>query len=415
MDSHAIAFSVPVFFLMIAVELLLVRRRPELRYRLHDSINSLSCGVGQQALALFFVAVEVGAYTLVWDRFRLTTIATSSPLAWLVLLFAVDLGYYAYHLASHRVNFFWAMHVVHHQSEEYNLTTALRQSWFTALTSWVFYVPLAVAGFPPSMFVAMHTFNTLYQFWIHTRLVGKLGPLEWVLNTPSHHRVHHGINPAYIDKNYAGVFIIWDRLFGTFAPETTEPVYGTVKPLASWNPLWANVEPWLKIMAVARDARRLRDKLWIWFAPPEWLPEELGGIQSIPEASRAAQRKYDAKAPRGVDGYAMVGFALVSAASSALMMKGQSLDAPSKALVVGAVLTALVGWGGLFERRAWAVPFEWARLGLTVALGAWLARGSAGFAGIVAAAAVAAIGLSIWVGRFRGEARVSGGAEGVSG
>jgi len=147
---------------------------------------------------------------------------------------------------------------------------ALRQSWFGPLFSWVFYVPLAIAGFPPVMFLITHTLNTLYQFFIHTRLVGRLGPLEHFMNTPSHHRVHHGINPQYIDKNYAGVFIIWDRLLGTFEPEGVEPVYGLVKPLGSFSPLWANVHRWVEIASLSRQSRRLRDKLWAWLAPPGW-------------------------------------------------------------------------------------------------------------------------------------------------
>src|SRR4030095_7845327 len=126
-----------------------------------------------------------------------------------------------------------------------NLSVALRQSWLGPLFSWVFYVPLAIAGFPPGMFLITHTLHTLYQFWIHTRLVGRLGPLEWFLNTPSHHRVHHGINPRYIDKNYAGILIIWDRMFGTDVREGEEPVYGVVKPLASWSPIRANLDVWV--------------------------------------------------------------------------------------------------------------------------------------------------------------------------
>ena len=137
----------------------------------------------------------------------------------------------------------------------------------------MFYLPLALAGFSPAAFVAMSTLNTLYQFWIHTRLVKRLpAPFEWVLNTASHHRVHHGVNPKYIDKNYAGILIVWDRLFGTFQEEEEEPVYGTVKPLASWNPLWANTHYWAEIATMSRLAPRIADKVRVWLAPPEWRP-----------------------------------------------------------------------------------------------------------------------------------------------
>src|SRR5690606_31238042 len=151
-----------------------------------------------------------------------------------------DFAYYWWHRASHRISFLWAAHVVHHQSEDYNLAVALRQAWFTSLSSWVLNLPLAFLGVPPLVYGVCAALNTLYQFWIHTRLVGKLGPLEWVLNTPSHHRVHHGIDAPYLDTNYGGVFIVFDRLFGTFVEETHEPRYGTLDPIRSFDPVWAN-------------------------------------------------------------------------------------------------------------------------------------------------------------------------------
>ena len=172
MDARYIALAVPFFLVLIGIELLVNRRQGELRYTFHDAVASMSCGVGQQVIGLLIAFVRVGGYALVYEHLRVATLSPRSPLAWIVLLFGVDLGYYLYHWASHRVSFFWATHIVHHQSEEYNLSTALRQSWFTGLTSWIFYLPLAVAGFPPVMFVTMITLNTLYQFWIHTRAVG---------------------------------------------------------------------------------------------------------------------------------------------------------------------------------------------------------------------------------------------------
>ncbi|MEZ4293899.1 MAG: sterol desaturase family protein [Polyangiaceae bacterium] len=296
MDARIIAISIPFFFLLIGIEFAVVRTKPDLRYRLHDSISSLSCGVGQQMLGAFLHLVfPLVPYLFLFSKFRVTTLSPSL-LTWALLFLGVDLGYWAYHWASHRVNFLWAMHVVHHQSEEYNLTTALRQSWFTAAISWVFYMPMAILGFPAEMFVVVYTLDIVYQFWIHTRTVGKLGPLEWIMNTPSHHRVHHGIDPKYIDKNYAGIFIIWDRLFGTFTKEDTEPVYGIVGPLSSWNPFWANTQPFVKLWQMSRATSRLRDKLWVWFAPPEWRPRDLGGPVTIPEVSRA-QVRYATPAP----------------------------------------------------------------------------------------------------------------------
>jgi alkylglycerol monooxygenase len=396
MDARLISISVPFFFLLIGLEILVLRKNPDRRYRLHDSISSLSQGVGQQVLGAFLHVIPVVAYAFVFDHWRVTTMP-ETPLAWVVLVLGVDLAYWAYHWASHRVNFLWATHAVHHQSEEYNLSTALRQSWFTTVTSWVFYMPLALIGFDPKMYILAYTSMILYQFWIHTRAVGTLGPLEWILNTPSHHRVHHGIDPKYIDKNYAGIFIIWDRLFRTFRREDSEPVYGVVKPLSSWNPFWANAEPFARLWEMSRATRRLRDKLYVWIAPPEWRPADLGGPVTIPEVSRATQQKYATHAPRVVNAYVVLGFALASGATTTLLRVSPDLSALENAAIVGLVLVSLAVWSGLLERRPWAVPLELAKLAAAVALGAWFLRDRPERMIGIAASVAAAVALGAWV------------------
>ncbi|AKT42947.1 sterol desaturase family protein [Chondromyces crocatus] len=400
MDALYIALAVPFFLVLIGIELLVNRRQGDLRYTFHDAVGSMSCGIGQQVIGLLIAAVNVSGYALVYEHFRVTTMSPTSPLAWFALLLGVDLGYYVYHRASHRISFFWATHIVHHQSEEYNLSTALRQSWFTGLTSWMFYVPLAVLGFSPVMFVSMLTLNTLYQFWIHTRAVGRIGWLEHVLNTPSHHRVHHGTNPRYIDKNYAGIFIIWDRLFGTFTPEDDEPVYGTVKPLQSFNPLWANVEHFKELLHRSRKTRRLRDKLLVWVMPPEWMPQDLGGPVTVPEVSRETQRKYDVVVPRGLDLYGAVGFASLVAGTTLLLWGAPKLSFAELSWAAAVLVAGTATWGGLVEARAWAVPLEWARLAAAAGFVAWLAHETAHFPVAVAASVAIALGLSVWVGRY---------------
>jgi hypothetical protein len=261
--------------------------------------------------------------------------------------------------------------VVHHQSEEYNLSVALRQSWLQNVPESLFYWPLAIIGFPPAMFGTVFALDVLYQFWIHTRVIGRLGPLEWVLNTPSHHRVHHGINPRYIDKNYAGVLIVWDRLFGTFQEEVEEPTYGTVKPLSSWNPLWANLDGWVEIVKLARRAPRFVDKLKVWVAPPEWLPAELGGRAVIPETSRETQKRYDQHASPRVTRYVFVNFVLLLGATSLVMFVGKSLAHWQLLVVVGLVVATLVSFGALFEGRRWARPLEVVRLAAVAAVVVW--------------------------------------------
>ena len=348
----------PFFFLLMGIELWIASRRraaakargekpTEALFGFADTITSLSCGVGQQVLAILFVTgIATAAYTLIYEKARIYTVAPTtvagSIAAWVAIIVLVDLGYYAYHRASHRINFFWATHVVHHQSEEYNLGTALRQSWFTGITSWIFYAPLAFLGFSPTMFLISLTANTLYQFWIHTRLVGKLGAFEWVFNTPSHHRVHHGIDPEYIDKNYAGIFIFWDKLFGTFIEEDREPAYGTVKPLASFNPFWANIEGFARIADMSIHTRRFADKLFAWVAPPEWRPEDLGGIVTVPEVDHETRVKFSRRVSRSVKKLVFVYFALLTGGASVLLWFAGDMGPLPRALLSVLVMSMLV-------------------------------------------------------------------------
>ncbi len=369
-----ITYAVPVFFLLIGIELLVALREQKRCYRLHDSINDLSCGITEQLVGAFLkgllLAGYIGTYSFATRHaVNLVDIASYSAggkwLAALLLFLGVDCAYYWFHRIAHEYNGAWAGHVVHHSSEEYNLAVALRQGTFQALFSWVFCLPLALVGFPPVWFVTMSSFDTLYQFWIHTRTIGKLGPLEWVLNTPSHHRVHHGRNPKYLDKNYAGVLIVWDRMFGTFQAEEEEPVYGLTKPLNSWNPLWANLHVWHDLFRDAWLAPRWRDKLRIWFMPPGWRPEGLPANPPAAEVSRESVVSYDTQAPRGLNVYGFVHFVAALVLAFGLMAIGASLSVGQRILLSGLALWALVTIGGIFERRRWALPAEILRLPVT--------------------------------------------------
>src|SRR5262245_53885135 len=311
------------------------------RYRLVDSLANLGCGVGQQVLGVFFGVLRVVGYAWVYDHFRLTSIPYGSVAAWVVLFLGVDLSYYVFHRVSHRVGFMWAAHVVHHQSEEYNLSVALRQSWLDQLVEWVFYTPFAVLGFPPAMFLAVSGINTLYAFWPHTRAIGRLGPFEWIFNTPSAHRVHHAVNPRYIDKNYASMFVIWDRLFGTYEREREEPVFGTLKPLPGTNPLHANVEPWRDLAAAARAARGWVAKLRVWLGPP-------AATYAAAVASRVP-----AAPPRVSSGATVftVAFVLLIVATVGYMYLAPSLSAlPRTGLAIG-LMAWLVASAAALERR----------------------------------------------------------------
>jgi hypothetical protein len=283
-------------------------------------------------------------------------------LSWALVFVLVDFCYYWSHRYAHEINILWAGHVVHHSSEEYNLPVALRQSALHGLMSWVFYMPLAFLGVPWRMFVACNALNLIYQFWIHTRAIARLSPLgEYILNTPSHHRVHHGVNPKYQDKNYAGVFITFDRWFGTFQVEEEEPVYGITKPLRSWNPLWANVHVFVQIAKDAWRASRWADKMRIVFGRPGWRPAELGEIERPREVSADTIEKYDPPLPAPLAWYAFGQFVIALAAAFVLLQRADALPLAQSAAAAFFIAVALAGVGGVFESAKWAATLETAR------------------------------------------------------
>jgi len=338
MDPRFVAVAIPLFFLAIGVELLLARRRGLRVYRFADSIADLSCGLVSQVAGIWTLGLTTWAYTALHTRYAVLPL--DGVVGWILAFVLVDLLYYVWHRASHRVAILWAGHAAHHQSEDYNLAVALRQTVLSAVTAAPFYWPLAVLGIPPGIMAGTVALNTLYQFWIHTRLVGRLGPLEWVLNTPSHHRVHHGVDPWAIDRNYAGVFIVWDRLFGTFVEERHEPTYGVVEGFPSWSALWANLEPLAKIVRHLRSSRGL-DRLRAVFGPPEWTPS---GVVRIPDPTPGY--RWDPPVSRRVAWGVGVWFALVAPLLTWLILRP-----PDLASAVGSAVIVLstVAWARLLK------------------------------------------------------------------
>ena len=370
-----VAASIPLFFALIGLELGVSRLRGRATYRLSDSISDLSLGILSQLTGLFITLMTYALFAWVSANLSIQRFLPVPPwpsgspwssaagfTSWAVVFLLVDLCYYWSHRLSHRVHILWAGHVVHHSSEEYNLTVALRQSSLHGLFTWAFYMPLALLGVPWVMFAVCHGLNLIYQFWIHTREVGRLGPLEGFMNTPSHHRVHHGVNPKYQDKNYAGVFIIWDRMFGTFTPEEEEPVYGITVPLRTWNPLWANVHVFVDIARQAARTARWRDRLGVIFGPPAWRPADLGGPVTIPEVSPATFEKYDPEPSSAVKWYALVQFVAALLGTLAALKAAESLPAWQLAVVVFYVALSLSNLGSLLENARWVRAMEVARL-----------------------------------------------------
>jgi hypothetical protein len=256
--------------------------------------------------------------------------------------------------------------VVHHQSEDYNLSVALRQGWLQKVFSFAFYLPLAIIGFDTLLFVTVSSLVTLYQFWIHTKAIHKMGWLEYIFNTPSHHRVHHGVNPKYIDKNHGGTFIIWDRMFGTFQEEEEEPIYGITKPLNSWNPLWANLQHFVEIAFLLRQVPHWKDKLKVLFMPPGWRPEYLGGQLSVPEVDRTSYRKYDTQVPHLLNYYVFFQYLFTVAGAAAFLFSAAKLPVPEQAGSALLIVLAIVNCGALFELKKWVYIAEYIRLACTI-------------------------------------------------
>lgn len=290
---NVVQMAIPAFVLLVIAEMVYVRLTKRGQYNAADSAASLTMGLGNSIVGLFVGAMALVSYYGVY-QFRLFDIGWTWQ-AMLACFFLEDLAYYWFHRVSHERRFFWASHVVHHSSQHYNLTTALRQTWTGSLgLTFLFWLPLVFIGFPPTMVFLFSGISLVYQFWIHTETIGRMGPLEWVLNTPSHHRVHHATNARYLDANYAGVLIIWDRLFGTFVPEedAEKPRYGVIANLGTFNPLRIAFAEWIAIGRDVLGAKSLRDVGGYVFGPPGWSPDgsrkTSRSIKDAWEARRAA-------------------------------------------------------------------------------------------------------------------------------
>ena len=366
MKLDPIALAVPVFFLLIGLELLIARARRRSVYRFTDSFADLGCGVSQRVVLLLFEAGLLGVYALIYEHGRLVTFAPGSPWPWVIAIIGVDLGYYWWHRLSHEVNVLWAVHVVHHQSEDYNLAVALRQAVLSPITVMPFYLPLAVLGVPLLPFFIVNALSTLYQFWIHTELVDRVGVLEHVINTPSLHRVHHGVNPEYLDKNYAATFICWDQMFGTLRREEAPVVYGVSHPLRSFDPVWAQVQPLWALGQAIRRAPTVGQAVKFLLASPAWHPEWLGPLPPLRGVDPQALPKFDVHPGPRRAWYVGVQLAVVVVVGVALMTWHNALSAPALVTAVGWVLVSLVAGAALLEGRRWAVGLEMARMGLFV-------------------------------------------------
>jgi len=360
MNINPIVLSIPIYFLLIGIELLIQQFSKKKLYRLNDAVTNISCGITQQISGIFLKVIGVGAYALTYQYFAIWEI----PNVWytyILLFIGADFFYYWAHRMSHQINLFWGGHVVHHQSEDYNFSVALRQGSFQILWTFAFYLPLAIIGFDPVTFVLVSALVTVYQFWIHTETIGKLGPVEWVMNTPSHHRVHHGRDPKYIDKNHAGVFIIWDRMFGTFQEEEERPTYGITKPINSWNPVWVNLDHYVTMWKTIKEIPSWKDKARFLFYKPGWLPEKMGGYQAPPEVDKKRINKYDALAPTPLNLYVLFQYLIALAGTAFFLFQLKNFSIAQQVGIVLIIIITITNCGALFEMKNWVWLLEKAR------------------------------------------------------
>jgi sterol desaturase/sphingolipid hydroxylase (fatty acid hydroxylase superfamily) len=272
-----VTLATPAFIILIILEMVLGHfRKDKAHYEPRDTLTSLAMGLGSQVAGVLTAGLVAAATVWMWNH-RLFTIPMNSIPAWIAIFLLEDMTYYWFHRLSHERRFWWASHVNHHSSQHYNLSTALRQTWTGGINgSWILWLPLALVGFPPAMIFIEKGISLVYQFWIHTEAIRRFpAPFEAVFNTPSHHRVHHARNPRYLDRNYAGILIIWDRMFGSFEPERDdEPChYGVVKNLGVFNPLRVAFHEWLAIGADLLTAKSPKEVLGYLFGPPGWSPD----------------------------------------------------------------------------------------------------------------------------------------------
>ncbi len=360
-----ILYAIPGFIFLILAEWLYGLARGRNTYRVADTITSISLGSISRLRGLLFLGFGAWFYTRASDGYHLFDLPTEGFGIWLLAMLAYDFSYYWFHRISHEVNLFWAAHVVHHQSEDYNLGTALRQSG-SGLIGFVFYLPWLYIGIPAEILFASGALNLIYQFWVHTQHVDRIGWLEYVLVTPSNHRVHHAQNKIYIDRNYGGILCIWDRMFGSFQDELAdEPcIYGIRKPLKSYNPLWANVHVYWATWLDSLHAARWQDKFKVWFKGPGWRPPGLDESHPIEKTALEDFRKFDPPVARATRLYAFFQFFCTTLAGTGMLIAAGEWDTTAVVFATGLIFFSFYLQSAWTQGQKFTSWLEWLKLGL---------------------------------------------------
>ena len=361
--SDLIAYAAPIFTFMIFCEFVYGYFKNRNNYRLNDTFTSISLGMMSRFPVYLQLGVQGIVYAFIWNQFNLGLLNSYTPLTWILAFVLYDLSYYWLHRCHHEIKFLWASHVVHHHGEEFNLSTALRQTGTDFIFKWVFYTPMLFLGVPPEIFVTVAALNLIYQFWVHTEHIDRLGILDYIFVTPSNHRIHHAQNKEYIDANYGGVFIIWDILFGTFKDEKKElkPVYGTSKPLKSWNPFWANFEVWTEIFKDTWRTKSWKDKFKVWISRPKWRPKDVSEKFPIQKNDLREFKKYDPKVTLFAKIFGFGQLVFGSFYSQSFFFNVSSMGT-TEIFLIGVNITMILVFASLlFEGKGFGYHLEFAR------------------------------------------------------
>lgn len=406
---NLVGLAAPLFLFFVAIEWAVARKRGVVVFEVGDTISNVCAGVSERLFDFFWAIVLFFAYAAVFKHAAIFHVPRG-VVPWIVCLFAYDFLYYWYHRLGHEVNAFWAIHILHHHSEHYNLTVASRQSGLQMVMKSFFFAPLAIVGFDPEIAFSVFAVAGAWGFFVHTRLIDRLGPLEHFMVTPSHHRVHHGKNERYLDKNYCGVFILWDKWFGTFVPETEPVRYGITKPFRSRNVYWASLHYWFELIARARAISGWSNRVSLFFRSPAWkAPGEAEvapssasvGVEGTPTPVSSFRARYLLAQCLGLlvllsalflhRNKPSHAYTSIVAHYTEFLSGAQILTLALLALLATIVLPALA------EQKRWARSAEYVRLALSVVLVPLVfGRESRGLA---LAFALSHVVFAVWLGR----------------
>ena len=372
--ANALLIAIPAFMVLMLTEMIYGYIKGKQTYVFMDTISSLSSGLTNILKDTLGLVVILISYPWLSQLLAITHIEADLWL-YLTAFMCIDFASYWSHRLNHKINFFWNQHIIHHSSEEFNMACALRQSISNILGyGALFMIPAAILGVPQEVIAILAPLHLFGQFWYHTQHIGKLGWLEYIIVTPSQHRVHHAINPIYIDKNLSAIFCIWDRIFGTFQEELDDepPVYGVLKPVQSWNPIWINFLHLWGLVLDAYHTKRWRDKFRLWLMPTGWRPEDVK--QSHPKTlitDVTQQQKYAPQYKRFFVYWALFHFCATLGLLLLMLYHFGDLSTFHATVIGAALFTAIFGYTSVMDQQKWSIGFEWFRITITLVVLQW--------------------------------------------